>query len=155
MNYELFCTFAPKMKRTTILYILLAIVLTVKSQPKYEVRAVWLTTIGGIDWPSSYAHDGMGIGQQQQQLCSMLDRLKAAGINTILLQSRVRATSIYPSDLEPWDGCLSGRPGVSPGYDALQFAIDECHRRGMELHAWVVTIPISSCADATPRWSRK
>ena len=84
----------------------------------------------------------MGIGQQQQQLCSMLDRLKAAGINTILLQSRVRATSIYPSDLEPWDGCLSGRPGVSPGYDALQFAIDECHRRGMELHAWVVTIPI-------------
>ena len=43
-------------------------------QPKYEVRAVWLTTIGGIDWPSSYAHDGMGIGEQKRQLTNMLDR---------------------------------------------------------------------------------
>ncbi len=23
--------------------------------PKHEVRAVWLTTIGGLDWPHSYA----------------------------------------------------------------------------------------------------
>ena len=108
-------------------------------QPKYEVRAVWLTTIGGIDWPSSYAHDGMGIGEQKRQLTDMLDRLKKAGVNTVMLQTRVRATTIYPSGLEPWDGCLSGKPGRSPGYDALQYAIDECHRRGMELHAWVVS----------------
>ena len=114
----------------------------ISAQPKYETRAVWLTTIGGIDWPKSYAHDGMGIAEQQQELCDMLDRLKAINVNTILLQTRVRATTIYPSDIEPWDGCLSGKPGQSPGYDALQFAIDECHRRGMELHAWVVTIPI-------------
>ena len=112
------------------------------AQPKWEVRAVWLTTIGGIDWPSTYAHDGMGIAKQQKQLTDMLDQLKAVGINTVLLQTRVRATTIYPSDIEPWDGCLSGKPGKSPGYDALQFAIDECHRRGMELHAWVVTIPV-------------
>ena len=112
------------------------------SQPKYEVRAVWLTTIGGIDWPSSYAHDGMGISTQQQQLIKILDQLQAVGINTILLQTRIRATTLYPSDIEPWDGCLSGRPGRSPGYDPLQFAIDQCHRRGMELHAWVVTLPV-------------
>ena len=72
----------------------------------------------------------------------MLDRLKAVNVNTVLLQTRVRATTIYPSELEPWDGCLSGKPGRSPSYDPLQFAIDECHRRGMELHAWVVTIPV-------------
>ena len=125
------------------LYIILLLVsLTSLAQPKYEVRAVWLTTIGGIDWPKTYAHDGMGIEVQKQQLCQMLDQLKQAGINTVMLQTRVRATTIYPSDIEPWDGCLSGQPGVSPGYDALQMAIDECHRRGMELHAWVVTIPV-------------
>ena len=116
--------------------------LTSKKSPKYEVRAVWLATIGGIDWPSTYAHDGIGITSQQQQLCDMLDQLKEAHINTVLLQTRVRATTIFPSSMEPWDGCLSGTPGCSPGYDVLQFAIDECHRRGMELHAWVVTIPI-------------
>jgi uncharacterized lipoprotein YddW (UPF0748 family) len=84
----------------------------------------------------------MGITEQKRQLTDMLDRLKRAGVNTVLLQTRVRATTIYPSQLESWDVCMSGKAGRSPGYDALQFAIDECHRRGMELHAWVVTIPI-------------
>ncbi len=126
-----------------ILYIFLLFgALTCLAQPKHEVRAVWLTTIGGIDWPSTYAHDGMGIQTQKQQLCQMLDRLKKAGVNTVMLQTRVRATTIYPSDLEPWDGCLSGKPGVSPGYDALQTAIAVGHRSGMGLHAWEVTIPV-------------
>ena len=140
-NY--FCTFASEMKRFTLLYLfMVCLVAALSGQNKHEVRAVWLTTIGGIDWPRSYAHDGMGIRQQQEQLCHILDRLKAVNVNTVLLQTRVRATTIYPSDIEPWDGCLSGKPGKSPGYDALQFAIDECHKRGMELHAWVVTIPV-------------
>ena len=131
------------MKRLTLFYIiLLAFSAALCAQSKHEVRAVWLTTIGGIDWPSSFAHDGMGIVRQKQELIDILDRLKAVNVNTVLLQTRVRATTIYPSDIEPWDGCLSGKPGISPGYDALQFAIDECHRRGMELHAWVVTIPV-------------
>ena len=72
----------------------------------------------------------------------MLDQYQRAGINTVLLQTRVRGTVIYPSAYEPWDGCLSGIPGKSPGYDALAFIIDECHQRGMELHAWIVTIPV-------------
>jgi len=156
MNY--FCTFADKMKRFILITLLCATICGF-AQPKYEVRAVWLTTIGGIDWPSTYAHDGMGIATQKRQLTNMLDQLKAAGINTVLLQTRVRATTIYPSDIEPWDGCLSGKPGVSPGYDALQFAIDECHRRGMELHAWVVTIPVGKwntygCRQLRNRYGR-
>ncbi len=110
--------------------------------PKHEVRAVWLTTIGGIDWPHNYAQSTRSIQVQQKELTTILDKLQKAGINTILLQTRIRGTVIYPSRYEPWDGCLSGKPGVSPGYDALAFAIDECHKRGMELHAWVVTIPI-------------
>ncbi|WP_285822041.1 glycoside hydrolase family 10 protein [Xylanibacter muris] len=110
--------------------------------PKHEVRAVWLTTIGGIDWPHTYSRSTVSKQKQQQELCSILDSLKLAGVNTILMQTRIRATTIYPSGLEPWDGCLSGKPGMSPGYDALKFAIDECHRRGMEFHAWIVTIPV-------------
>lgn len=112
------------------------------TSPKHEVRAVWLTTIGGIDWPHSYAQSARSIEKQKGELRTILDQLQRAGINTVLLQTRVRATTIYPSRIEPWDGCLSGKPGTSPGYDALQFAINECHRRGMELHAWVVAIPV-------------
>lgn len=110
--------------------------------PKREVRAVWLTTIGGLDWPHSYAQNELMAGRQKQELCDILDKLQRAGINTVLFQARVRGTVVYPSQLEPWDGCLSGVPGRSPGYDPLAFAIDECHKRGMELHAWVVTIPV-------------
>ena len=110
--------------------------------PKHEVRAVWLATIGGIDWPHSYAQTERSAEKQKDELRRILDKLQAVGINTVLLQTRIRGTVIYPSRLEPWDGCLSGFPGRSPGYDALQFAIDECHRRGMELHAWIVTMPV-------------
>lgn len=111
-------------------------------KPKYEARAVWLTTIGGIDWPHSYAQDEHSIRKQKQELTGILDKLQKAGINQVLLQTRIRATTIYPSQYEPWDGCLSGNPGRGPGYDALAYAIDECHKRGMELHAWVVTMPV-------------
>jgi len=122
------------------IYVLLAGIMT--AQPKREVRAVWLTTIGGLDWPHGYAQTPSSGERQRQQLCHILDRLQRANINTVLIQTRVRGTTIYPSELEPWDGCLSGIPGKSPGYNPLRFIIDECHARGMELHAWVVTIPL-------------
>ena len=105
--------------------------------PKHEVRAVWLTTIGGIDWPHSYV-----AGTQQRELTTILDRLQQAGINTVMVQTRVRATTIFPTTTEPLDGCINGHPGSTPSYDPLQFCIDECHRRGMECHAWIVTIPV-------------
>ena len=148
-----------KMRRFYIL-LLMAISLSIHAQtPKHEVRAVWLTTIGGLDWPHNYAYNGNGIERQQQELRNLLDKYKVAGINTILIQTRIRGTVIYPSMYEPWDGCLSGKPGTSPGYDALQFAIDECHKRGMELHAWVVTMPVGKwngkgCAQLRKRFPK-
>lgn len=131
------------MRKIICFLLLLALAVNVQAQtPKYEVRAVWLTTIGGIDWPHSYANSPSAVQRQKQELTTILDKLQQANINTILLQARVRATTIFPSSREPWDVCLAGKAGVSPGYDALQFAIDECHKRGMQCHAWIVTIPV-------------
>ena len=110
---------------------------------KHEVRAVWLTTIGGIDWPRAHTASA-----QKRELTNMLDQLQRAGINTVLVQTRVRASTIYPSNMEPFDICLTGTHGRSPGYDPLLFIIDECHRRGMECHAWMVTIPIGKTSEA-------
>ena len=116
------------------------------NSPKHEVRAVWLTTIGGLDWPHTYARSSKTIAKQQKELTDILDTLKVLGFNTILFQTRIRATVIYPSRIESWDGCCSGNPGVSPGYDPLAFAVEECHKRGMEIHAWVVAIPVGKWA---------
>lgn len=116
--------------------------------PKHEVRAVWMTTLGGLDWPKNKADTDSGRERQKEELCRLLDRLQAVRINTVLLQTRVRGTTIYPSDYEPWDAALTGKTGRSPGYDPLAFAIEECHKRGMELHAWIVTIPCFSIQGA-------
>ncbi|MBQ9363023.1 MAG: family 10 glycosylhydrolase [Bacteroidaceae bacterium] len=117
-----------------------------QQHPKREVRAVWLTTINGLDWPRTKANDVAGMEKQKAELVEILDRLQRIHINTVILQTRVRGTVIYPSQYEPWDECLTGHPGRNPGYDPLQFCIEECHRRGMELHAWLVCIPLGKAA---------
>lgn len=129
--------------RTFIITLLLVIpsFLPVISQPKYEIRATWLTTLGGMDWPRSKAGNASGILRQQKGLCEILDRLKAANFNTVLLQTRLRGDLIYPSSIETFAESMTGNTGRNPGYDPLAFAIEECHKRGMELHAWLVTIP--------------
>lgn len=113
-------------------------------QPLHEVRAVWLTTIGGLDWPRIKANDAAGIARQKAELCRILDGYQRVNINTVIFQTRVRASVLYPSKIEPWEMSLTGTPNKSPGYDPLQFAIEECHKRGMELHSWVVCIPIGT-----------
>ena len=110
--------------------------------PKYEYRAVWLTTIENLDWPKTLVKSSADIARQQQELCAVLDSLKELNVNTVLLQTRVRGDVIYPSDIEPFSHVLTGVEGKNPGYDPLAFAIEECHKRNMQLHAWIVTMPL-------------
>jgi len=112
--------------------------------PKHEIRAVWLTTIYGLDWPARPAADEDSRTRQKQELCLMLDRLKEANFNTVFVQTRLRGDVIYPSDIEPAAKVFTGACGVLPGYDPLAFAIDECHKRGLECHAFFVTFPVGS-----------
>ena len=116
--------------------------------PKREVRGVWLTTLWGLDWPKTRGTDTRVMQKQKEDLCRILDELKRDGINTVFLQTRVRGTVIYPSKIEPWDGCFTGTQGKDPGWDPMAFAVEECHRRGMELHAWVVTLPMGKTQNA-------
>lgn len=111
-------------------------------KPKYEYRAVWLTTIENLDWPTTKVKTSADIALQQRELTNILDSLQLLNINTVLLQTRVRGDVIYPSAIEPFSKVLTGVEGRNPGYDALAFAIEECHKRGMQLHAWLVTLPL-------------
>jgi uncharacterized lipoprotein YddW (UPF0748 family) len=112
--------------------------------PKQEIRAVWLTTVFGLDWPSHPATGEAGRIRQQEELCTLLDLLKDANFNTVFVQTRLRGDVIYRSQIEPAAKVFSGKYGTLPGYDPLAFAIDECHRRGMECHAFIVTYPAGS-----------
>ena len=147
------------MRKIVFIFTLLYIgVLAATAQPtivKTEMRAVWLTVIGGIDWPRTAAKNPTSMKQQQQELCLILDQLQAANINCVLMHTRVRASVIYPSTIEPYCEYLTGKTGMSPGYDPLQFCIDECHKRGMQCHAWVVTLPVGKWNSAATKQLRQ
>ena len=110
--------------------------------PKYEVRAAWITAVYGLDWPRTKATTPASIQKQKEELVETLDKLKEANFNTVLFQARTRGDVLYKSDIEPYNSILTGKSGKDPGYDPLAFAIEECHKRGMECHAWMVTIPL-------------
>ena len=110
--------------------------------PPREIRAVWLTTLSGLDWPASALTDAVAAEREKQSLCRMLDQYAAAGFNVVLFQSRIRGTTAYRSAIEPWDAAIGGRYGREPLFDPLAFAVEEAHRRGLQLHAWVVAFPV-------------
>src|SRR5689334_13590033 len=105
----------------------------VKTQPKREFRGVWIATVVNIDWPTSTK---LTMERQKQQLLDILNSHQETGINAIMLQVRPAADALYAKGREPWSKYLTGRQGQNPGYDPLEFAITEAHKRGMELHAW-------------------
>lgn len=123
-------------------------------QGKYEIRAVWLTTLGGMDWPARKAVSETGIAAQKKELADQLDVLKSANFNTVIFQVRQRGSVIYPSSIEPFSECLTGHAGRDPKYDPLKFAIEECHKRGLEFHAWIVCIPIGNKRQVDMQKSR-
>lgn len=122
----------------------LFISLSLHAQPKYEVRAVWLATVYGLDWPKEKVTGEASRSRQQQALCAILDSLQAANFNTVFFQARLRGDVAYRSAIEPYSSVFTGTCNGSPGYDPLAFAIAECHKRGMECHAWFVTFPLGS-----------
>ena len=104
--------------------------------PKYEFRAVWIATVNNIDWPSSRFDSP---DKQKREFRAILDKLKASGINAVIVQVRAAADAFYQSPYEPWSQWLTGRQGQppTPFYDPLKFMIQEAHERGMEFHAWI------------------
>lgn len=117
--------------------------------PKYETRAVWLTTLLGLDWPSSALVNDQTA--QQQSLREKLDNIEKLNLNTVMFQVRSRGNAFYESSIEPYAAELTGVLGKDPGWDPLQFTIDETHERGLELHAWVNIFRVWTGENSPPR----
>ena len=114
--------------------------------PKHEFRGAWMHIIG----QGQYAK--MTPEQTRQYLIEQLDLLKRAGCNAVIWQIRPQADAAYLSDLEPWTRWLTGEPGKAPDpvWDPLQFMIEQTHKRGMELHAWINPYRVTSSEDDRP-----
>ena len=123
------------MKRSLPLFVILLFTSILLSQPKREFRAAWVATVTNLDWPSART---LSVAAQKSEMTTMLDQLKASGINAIIFQVRTECDAFYQSPYEPWSHWLTDAQGTAPNpfYDPLQFTADEAHKRGMEIHAW-------------------
>ena len=123
------------MKIKTLLAALAACMLTFSASaqskaPKREFRGAWIQCVNG-------QFQGMTAQKMQSVLTAQLNALQKAGINAIIFQIRAEADALYQSNYEPWSRYLTGVQGKSPQWDPLKWMIDECHKRNMELHAWI------------------
>src|SRR5690606_33848412 len=101
--------------------------------PKKEMRAAWIATVWGLDWPEGkYTAE-----TQKKHYTDYLDKFKELNMNAVFVQVKGMGDAFYNSPYEPWSASITGTRGTDPGYDVLKFMIDEAHIRGMEFHAWM------------------
>ena len=125
-------------------------------EPRREMRAVWVATVANIDWPS---RPGLPPDSQRAELIAIMDRAEVLHLNAVIFQVRPHGDALYRSQLEPWSEYLTGAQGANdPGWDPLETAVAEAHRRGMELHAWFnpyrASHPVAKSPNAATHISR-
>jgi uncharacterized lipoprotein YddW (UPF0748 family) len=130
--YRFFLYFCTDMKNKWFILLLFIAVSAVAQNPKREFRGAWIQSVNG-------QFQGMGRDRMQQVLTSQLNDLQKDGINAIFFQVRCEGDALYPSELEPWSRYLTGQQGTPPNpyWDPLQWMVEQCHARNMELHAWI------------------
>lgn len=111
-----------------------------------EFRGVWVSTVWGIDYPSRATTDEEIL---KKDAIEILDNVKDMGFNAVFLQVRSCSDAIYKSEIYPWSKYLTGTQGVAPenNFDPLEFFIEEAHKRGLELHAWINPYRITASAS--------
>ena len=114
------------------------------AHPKRQLRGVWIASVDNINWPSA---PGMTVAQQKAELGGLLDAAVRMRMNAVYLQIRPSADALYASPYEPWSEFLTGTQGGDPGYDPLAFAVEEAHKRNLELHAWMNPYRVSIQPD--------
>ena len=131
------------MIRITIFFFILQlsiVSIVLAEQPNNEFRATWVITWEHID-------QNKNPGQNMEKIRKIMEDHKAANMNAVIFQVRQSGTAYYQSSYEPW-GYYAGYQ--YPGYDPLEYAIEEAHKRGLELHAWFNVFQTSSTYPGTP-----
>lgn len=109
-----------------------------------EFRGAWVTRMEWVARPNGkYDKD-----ETRQRIVDILTSGQALNLNAVIFQMRGDTTVLFPSEIEPYSRLLDGQ---HPGFDTMQFAIDEAHKRGMEFHAYVNPVPASDERTSPPQ----
>lgn len=107
---------------------------------KRDLRASWICTVTNMDWPSRETRNiqdtATRVQKSKAELVTILDRAVSLNLNAVFFQVSPEGDAFYKSSIVPWSRYLTGTYGMDPGFDPLAFAIEEAHKRNLELHAW-------------------
>ena len=96
------------------------------------VRGVWVSNVANIDTPKT-----INAEEYKDYLVKMIANIASYNINLIVFQVRPTSDAYYKSKLNPWSRFITGTEGKDPGFDVLEFVIEEAKKYGIEVHAWM------------------
>lgn len=137
------------MKRAIVCSLMLLVLLSLPAlAAEARLEGVWVSTVYNLDYPST---PGLSASELAREADAIIENAKSWGLNAIFLQVRPGGDALYPSELQPWSAVLSGVQGQAPdgGFDPLDYFIRQCHREGLELHAWLNPYRVTRTAAAT------
>ena len=118
---------------------------------KRHLRGAWVSTTLNLDWPSTeivgIENDDERMRRTKDELVNILDKAVDMNMNAIFLQVSPEGDAFYKSEIVPWSRYLTKTFGKNPGFDPLAFAVEEAHKRNLEIHAWFNPYRISMYTD--------
>lgn len=115
---------------------------TTYTEKDKEIRAIWVATVSNIDLGLHTSES-----DYKSRILTLLNTIQSNNFNVMFFQVRPMNDAFYPSAYAPFSRFLTGTEGVDPGWDVLEFVIDEAHKRGIEVHAWLNPYRVSSSTD--------
>ncbi len=134
------CVNATQKLKYLFVILFLLIQLITNAQTPRETRAVWVSTNYRLDWPPPNYNERT----QKEALLKILDNIERKNLNTVYFQIRSNGTVLFRSSQELFSPYITGNIGEFGSFDPLEFAIEEAHKRGLEIHAWLNTMRVYS-----------
>lgn len=99
------------------------------NDPIQQFRACWVSHFAGD--VSYYKNEE----SYKAEITEILDNMEALGMNAVMFHIRTHNNAFYPSKLNPVARWYSGVNFDE--FDPVAWIIEECHKRGIEFHAWM------------------
>lgn len=107
-----------------------------KAQNPNTLKAMWLSQ---FDLSGIYCNGKAERSEEsfRKLIKKIIDNIKDYGFNTIIVQARPNADSMYPSEIYPQSKYINGSYGKYSSYDKFAIIVEEAHAAGLAVHGWI------------------
>lgn len=109
-----------------------------------ELKAMWISYLEFQAYLDTYTPNKTNF---KKFINRIYDKCIANNMNAVIVHVRPFGDAIYKSSYFPWSKYISGKQGISPGFDPLTIMVEEAHKRKLEFHAWLNPYRVSFSTD--------